>query len=147
MNFLAPAVAWALPLAAAPVIIHLLFLRRARTVWFSDLALLRRVYLQTLPSSRLRQWLLLALRCLVLAALVFAFARPVLRAGFSPMATGSDKQGLRLVLLLDTSYSMGYRQAGVTRLERARKAGRATQAYLNLLYQGPRRAAWRSDRR
>jgi hypothetical protein len=131
VNFLSPAVWWALPLAASPVIIHLLFLRRAKTIWFSDLALLRRVYHQTLPSSRLRQWLLLALRCLILAMFVAAFARPVLRAGAAPFAGASaDKQGLRLVLLLDTSWSMGYRVAGTTRLEMARKAGRALIAGL-----------------
>jgi hypothetical protein len=131
VSFLSPAVAWALPPAAAPIILHLLFLRRARTVRFSDLTLLRRVYLQTLPTSRLRQWLLLALRCLLLAALVIAFARPVLRSGFAPFAGASAaKQGLRLVLLLDTSYSMGYRTAGVARLELARKAGRSILASL-----------------
>ena len=113
MSFLSPALWWALPLAAAPILIHFFFLRRARPVWFSDLTLLRRVYRKTLPASRLRQWLLMALRTLIVLLLVAAFARPVLRYGAASPAAEPGDEGLRLVLLLDTSYSMGYALAGV----------------------------------
>jgi len=125
LTFLEPALWWAAPLAAAPVVIHLLFLRRARTFWFSDLTLLRRAYLKTLPTSRLRDWLLLACRSLALLALVAAFAGPVVAPGARWAGVGASREGLSLVLLLDTSYSMGLRVAGTTRLELARKAGRA----------------------
>ncbi len=121
MSFLEPSFLWALPLALLPLLLHLLSLRRARRLPFSDLALLRQVYLRTLPSSRLRQWLLLLVRGLLIASLALAFARPVVRGAVSSAAK-ADEEGLRLVLLFDASYSMGYRAQGKTRLERALKA-------------------------
>ena len=83
VSFLNPAVLWALPAAAAPILLHLFFLRRARRIRFSDLELLRTAYLKSLPSSRLRQWLLLAARCLLLAALISSCV-PITPLGVQP---------------------------------------------------------------
>lgn len=123
-SFLNPSLLWALPLAGLPVLLHLVFLRRARRVPFGDLTLLRAVYLQSRPSSLLRQWLILVLRCLILACAVLAFSRPVLHSSLArdPGAAGPE-QGLRLVLLLDVSYSMGAQVRGRTRLESAIASG------------------------
>ncbi len=107
MTFTNPAVLWALPLGGVPLLLHLLSRRRARKVEFSDLTLLRRVQAQALPRTRLRQWLLAAVRCAVVLALIAAYAGPVLeqRGGGAPGAAAGD--GVDLVLLWDDSYSMG----------------------------------------
>jgi len=66
MSFGAPSFLWALPLAGIPILLHLLSRRRADRVPFSDLALLKRVHARAMPRTRLRQWLLVAARCLIL---------------------------------------------------------------------------------
>ncbi|MBI3554581.1 MAG: DUF4159 domain-containing protein [Elusimicrobia bacterium] len=122
MTFASPALLWALPLAAIPVLLHLLSRKQAARVPFSDLTLLQRIHARALPKTRLRQWLLVAARCLILFCLVLAYARPVLRA--SPTEEAAPRmgaEGLDLVLLLDDSYSMGFRERGKTRFELARR--------------------------
>ncbi|MEK7746247.1 MAG: VWA domain-containing protein, partial [Elusimicrobiota bacterium] len=128
MTFLDPGVLWALPLAAFPLLLHMVFLRKARRFPFSDLELLREAYLRSLPASRLRQWLLALLRALALALLTLAFARPVLRPEGS-WASGGEG-GLDAVLLVDLSWSMGAQDRGKSRLEWARAAG---DSFLKLL--------------
>ncbi|OIO07448.1 MAG: hypothetical protein AUJ52_10340 [Elusimicrobia bacterium CG1_02_63_36] len=120
MSFLNPALLWWLPAAAAPIVLHLIFMRRARRVEFSDLSLLRAAYARSLPATRLRHWLLLALRCLMLALLILAFARPVLHRRASA-AAGSEK-GLELIVLVDVSWSMRAGVRGKPRFETARAA-------------------------
>ncbi|HVE13637.1 MAG TPA: BatA and WFA domain-containing protein, partial [Elusimicrobiota bacterium] len=125
LSFLNPAVLWALPLCAAPLVVHLLFLRRAGKVPFSDLELIRRARAGALSASRLRQWLLLAARVGAIAALVLAFAGPLARrrdAGASSAAPGADEEGVSLVALADVSWSMGAVHGGRSRWERCRAA-------------------------
>ncbi|MBI5243682.1 MAG: BatA domain-containing protein [Elusimicrobia bacterium] len=121
LTFLEPKVLWALPLSALPVILHLIFLRRARRQPFSDLTLLRSAFLRSLPATRLRQWLLMLLRCLALAALIAAFARPVIHP-LSAAASGAES-GLDALILLDTSWSMRAEVRGKPRFELAAAAG------------------------
>ena len=120
MNFALPAALWALPAAALPLAIHLLSRRAARRQTFSDLTLLASIDARSRPRSRLRELLLLAARTLLILALILAAAGPVAR-GSSAAAGG---EGLDLVLLLDASYSTRARDAGRTRFEAARDAGR-----------------------
>lgn len=120
MNFAFPAALWALPAAGLPVLVHLLSRRAAKRLPFSDLTLLAAVEARSRPRSRLREFLLLLARCLLLAALVLAAAGPTAR-GSAAAAAG---EGLDLVLLLDASYSTRALDGGVTRFEIARRAGR-----------------------
>lgn len=140
MTFTTPALLWALPLAAAPILLHLLSRRRAARRLFSELSLLRRVHARALPRTRLRQWLLVAARCALLLALIVAYAGPVLRAG----ARAGGDEGLDLAVLVDVSYSMRARALGKTRLD----AGLAqASALLKRLKPGDRAAvALFSDR-
>ncbi|MFH2202886.1 MAG: DUF4159 domain-containing protein [Elusimicrobiota bacterium] len=120
-SFLNPGLLWALPLAAAPILLHLFFLRRARRVPFSDLTLLRAVFAQSRPASRLKQWLLLLLRCGLIACLIIAFARPLIHPDAA--LKGGSERGLDLVLLVDTSWSMHAVLRGKSRLSWAAAAG------------------------
>ncbi len=119
MSFLYPAALWALPLAAGPLLLHLLARRQAKPQPFSDLSLLRRALARARPRALLKQWLLLLARTLIVAALVLAYAAPVLEGSRGPAAG----DGADVVLLLDSSYSMGYLEAGKTRFELAKRRG------------------------
>ncbi|MDE2237512.1 MAG: BatA domain-containing protein, partial [Elusimicrobia bacterium] len=120
MSFSEPAVLWALPLAAAPLLLQLFWRRPRGRRPFSDLSLLRRVSERLLPRSRLRQWLLAALRSLLLLSLILAFAGPVLSGRAEASRRGAAPRRLDLVVLVDESYSMGYRQDGRSRFDLAR---------------------------
>lgn len=117
MSFTNPAWLWALPAALLPVLLHLLSRRAARRVPFSDLALARSVRSSLLPRSRLREALLLASRCGLLAALLLAAAGPVRRGA------AAGEEGADTVLLLDASASMRARDGAQTRFEASRAAG------------------------
>jgi hypothetical protein len=120
MSFTFPAALWALPAAGVPLAIHLLSRRSARRLPFSDLTLLASVEARFRPRSRLREVLLLTARTLLILALVLAAAGPAARGA----AGGAAGESLDVVLLLDGSYSMRARDAGRTRFDAARDAGR-----------------------
>ena len=77
MSFLNPWLLLGLLGIAVPTIIHLVGKRRAMVVQFPAFDLLQAVTKRLARWERLRQWLLLLLRTLAIAALVFALARPV----------------------------------------------------------------------
>ncbi len=106
---------------AAPVLIHLWTRRRHRqTPWAAMEYLLAAAKRQT-RRLRLRQWLLLAIRMLLVGVVVFAVAEPyVERPG---TAASSGGHALR-VLVVDGSFSMGCRQADRTRFDRAKEIAR-----------------------
>ncbi len=107
MTFLNPLVLFGLAAAALPVIIHLLNLRRLRTVEFSSLQFLRELQKTKMRRLRIRQLLLLILRVLVIALLVFAFSRPALQVSSSGFAGGTATT--TMVVLIDDSPSMAVR--------------------------------------
>src|SRR5690242_15577512 len=105
MNFLAPAFLAGLTAIAIPVIIHLINRERKVVVEFPSLMFLQRIPYRSVRRQKIRHLLLLILRCVALALLVAAFARPFFerhRAGLS--TTGARE----VVILLDRSSSMGY---------------------------------------
>lgn len=102
MQFLYPNFLWALAALAIPIIIHLFYFRRFKKVAFSNVKFLKEVKEETSMRSRLRNLLVLAARCLALAALVFAFAQPFLPSA-SEVLTGRKA----VSLYVDNSFSMG----------------------------------------
>ena len=107
MNFLNPAALVALAAAAVPLAVHLLHRGSSEPLPFSNLRFLRQLHQSRMRSIRLRQWLVLLLRTLAVAALVLAFARPALRGG------GGGWFGrpapVAAAILVDASYSTGFR--------------------------------------
>ena len=102
MSFLNPFFLLGLAALAAPVLVHLVRRTRARRVEFPALYFVRQVPQRTIRRRTLRDLLLLALRCLALLLVVFAFTRPFF-TGAAPAAA----EGTRFtVVLLDTSLSM-----------------------------------------
>lgn len=91
----------ALAALAAPIIIHLIFGRRARRVDLGTLRFLEIVLRENVRRRRVKRWILLTLRMVCVALLAFLFARPYL----TPRGLRS---GDSLVLILvDRSASMG----------------------------------------
>ncbi len=102
MTFLAPLLLWGLPLAALPVVIHLIHLHRRRTVPWAAMMFLKAAQLMNKGFSRLRQWLILAFRVLAIAALIFMATRP-LAGGWLGLTGGMPDT---VLVILDRSASM-----------------------------------------
>ncbi len=103
MSFLNPLFLFGLAAAAVPILIHLLTRRRPREVSFSSLEFISEVHQTEIRRLKLKQWLLLLLRTLAVAALALAMARPALR-GTAGLKT---RAATTLVALVDLSGSMG----------------------------------------
>jgi hypothetical protein len=87
---------------AIPVIIHLLLKRKKKRLRFSTNQFFVKHDKQSSQRRKLRNWLLLALRLLIVTLLVLAFARPYLpRTGAA--AIGQKRQA---IIVLDRSASM-----------------------------------------
>lgn len=101
MGFVQAGFLAALTAIAVPIIIHLVFDRRARRVDLGTLRFLQIVLRENVRRRRIKRWLLLAMRLACFALLAFLFARPYL-------ATHELRGGDRLVVILvDRSASMG----------------------------------------
>ncbi len=98
MQFAYPPALWALPAALAPVILHLLGRVRRRRIIFPGTFLLQRLEAHR-RALRLRELLLLALRCAAIAFAVLACAAPTLRAPIP----GLPSRGELAVLVDDTA--------------------------------------------
>jgi hypothetical protein len=103
MSFLSPVFLWGLLAMAIPVIVHLFNFRRTKRILFTNVAFLKVVETQTSSFRRLKQWLIMAARCLFLAALALAFAQPFLPA--KNAKNGSLKMGMSSIYI-DNSMSM-----------------------------------------
>ncbi|MBP1683497.1 MAG: hypothetical protein H6Q27_1061, partial [Ignavibacteriaceae bacterium] len=104
MTFLNPAVLFGLLAASIPIIIHLLNLRKLKKIDFSTLQFLKELQKNKIRKIKLKQWLLLALRVLIIFAIVTAFARPTL-VGVSIGGTTSAAK-TTAVFILDDTFSM-----------------------------------------
>jgi len=102
MSFLQPLLLWGLPLAALPVIIHLIHLHRRRTVRWAAMMFLLAAQRMNKGFSRLRQILILAFRVLAVMALVFVVSRP-LAGGWLGLTGGAPDT---VMILVDRSASM-----------------------------------------
>jgi len=119
LAFIHPSFLYALAAVSIPIIIHLLYRKKAIRWRFAAMEFLLRSYKRVARRLQIKQLLLLILRCLLLALLVMAFAKP-----FFQQAKGNNPVAPRaIVLIVDDSMSMGYRHKnkGPTLFEQARK--------------------------
>jgi Aerotolerance regulator N-terminal len=119
LTFLNPAFLWGALAASIPVIIHLINRRRARVVQFPTIKFVLRSERRVARKYRVKQWLLLALRTLILFLLTTALAEPVLQPSVGDLA--EINQARAVVLILDNSMSMAYQTAGMTSWELAKE--------------------------
>jgi hypothetical protein len=117
MTLLHPALLWLLPLAAIPILLHLLTLHRLKTVELSTFRFLFDSYVQQRRRMQFLEALLAMLRTIFLLMLVLLVARPAVRHWNELFHTGSGRE---VILLFDCSASMNARSGGVAALDRAK---------------------------
>ncbi|OGU74867.1 MAG: hypothetical protein A2V93_04250 [Ignavibacteria bacterium RBG_16_34_14] len=120
MTFLNPAVLFGLLAASIPVLIHLFNLRKLKKIEFSTLAFLKELQKNRIRKVKLKQWLLLALRVLIILLLVFAFARPTLEGVAIGGTTSAAKT--TAVFILDDTFSMSVVDANGSYLNQAKES-------------------------
>lgn len=113
---------WALLIGGAaialPVVIHWLTRPRPTRLPVSTLRFIRGAVEQRRSRYRLRNFLILLLRTIAIAVLAAAIARPLLHHQVT--ASTSEAAAVTRIVLLDCSQSMGARDGGIVRFERAR---------------------------
>src|SRR2546430_9118079 len=98
-----------------PILIHLLLKRQKQRLRFSTIQFFMKQDEQASQRRRLRNWLLLAVRLLLLTLLVLAFARPYLKQAQVVAASHKPRTA---VFVLDCSLSMQARTAEGVRWDR-----------------------------
>ncbi|NNF36625.1 MAG: hypothetical protein HKN68_21160 [Saprospiraceae bacterium] len=127
MQFLYPPFLWGLLALSIPIIIHLFYFRRFKKVSFTNVRLLKEIKEETSSRNKLKDLIILAMRLLALAFLIFAFAQP-----FIPR--GEDvKQGNNAVsIFIDNSFSMSSTNNQIPILDIAKERAREIiRAYSN----------------
>jgi len=102
MSFLYPAFLFALLALAIPVIIHLFNFKRYKTLFFSNVQLLKRIKQESRKKSQLKQLLILIARLLAIASLVFAFSRPYIPLNIRKTHTAQQV----VAVYIDNTFSM-----------------------------------------
>jgi hypothetical protein len=120
LTFLNPAFLWGALAASIPVIIHLINRRRARTVRFPAVKFILRSERRIARKYRVKQWLLLALRTLILFLLTTALAEPVLQPTIGDLS--EVNQARAVVVILDNTMSMMSQKSGSPAWELAKEA-------------------------
>ncbi len=100
MHFKHPEILYFLFLLIVPILVHLFQLRRFKKEYFTNVRFLKALSIQTRKSSKIKKWLLLACRLLLLSSIIIAFSQPFFDSKDSKNATNE------LYIILDNSFSM-----------------------------------------
>lgn len=119
MQFLFPAFLAALAVIAIPIIVHLFYFRRFKRIYFTNVRFLKEVKEETSNRQKLRNLLVLLMRCLAIAAMVLAFAQP-----FIPLSSGVKKGERAVSVFVDNSFSMNALSKDAPLLELAKQRAR-----------------------
>ena len=99
MQFKNPDILYFLVLLIIPILVHLFHLQKFTKVSFTNVAFLQKIIQKNRKSSRLKKWLLLCVRMLLLSAILFAFSQPYISEN------EADKKQENFIYL-DTSLSL-----------------------------------------
>ncbi|TRX28668.1 hypothetical protein FNW25_04560 [Flavobacterium franklandianum] len=100
MQFKHPEILYFLFLLVIPILVHLFQLRRFKKQYFTNVRFLKELSIQTRKSSKIKKWLLLATRLLLLTFIIIAFAQPFFKA------KDSKNSSNEMYIVLDNSFSM-----------------------------------------
>ncbi len=98
MQFKNPEVLYFLFLLIIPILVHLFQLQKFVKVPFTNVAFLQKLVQENRKSSKLKKWLILANRLLLLLAILFSFSQPF----FSDKNSNKEQQNF---IYLDNSLS------------------------------------------
>ncbi len=116
MEFLYPGFLWALTAVAIPVIIHLIYFRRFKKVYFSNIKFLKEIKEETTNTNKLKNLLILLARIFAIAFLVLAFAQP-----YIPQGEKAKSGTTGVSIYIDNSFSMEAMSDEVSLLDKAKK--------------------------
>jgi hypothetical protein len=119
MGFLNPLLLFGLAAVSVPIIIHLLNRRKFQKVVWAAMRFIRTSVEKNQRRMRIEDLILLVLRCLLLALLAIALARPAFKQSGADFLGQSKVTG---VIILDNSESMGMSDGTATRFEKAKRA-------------------------
>lgn len=119
VQFLFPGFLAALAVIAVPIIIHLFYFRRFKRVYFTNVRFLKEVKEETSNRQKLRNLLVLLMRCLAIAAMVLAFAQP-----FIPLSSEAKRGETAVSVFVDNSFSMNALSKDAPLLELAKQRAR-----------------------
>jgi hypothetical protein len=100
MQFKHPEILYFLFLLVIPILVHLFQLRRFKKEYFTNVRFLKELSIQTRKSSKIKKWLLLATRLLLLTCIIIAFAQPFFEA------KDTKNSSNEMYIVLDNSFSM-----------------------------------------
>ncbi|PWA09327.1 BatA domain-containing protein [Flavobacterium laiguense] len=100
MHFKQPEILYFLFLLIVPILVHLFQLRRFKKEYFTNVRFLKALSIQTRKSSKIKKWLLLACRLLLLTCIILAFAQPFFESKDNKNASNE------MYIILDNSFSM-----------------------------------------
>ncbi|MFW5859734.1 MAG: BatA domain-containing protein [Planctomycetota bacterium] len=132
MILLNPGLLGGLAVALLPLVIHLLHRRRAHRVQWGAMRFLEILLATSRRRLALERWLLLGLRCLILALIALALCRPALVSGPAPEERIVRNGRTAAILLIDDSLSTAVGR-GQPRMEAVKALA---QAYLDSLEPG-----------
>lgn len=113
MGFLTPLLLAGIGLIAVPIILHLVMRRQPQQFLFPALRFVKQRRDANRRRLNLRHLLLLAMRCLLIAGIAFALARPTLRG---TGLRGKEGAPLAVALVFDNSLRMQYVERNESRL-------------------------------
>lgn len=120
-GFFDPWLLWGLGLGAVPILIHMLYKRRYQQVPWAAMRFLMAAARKNSRRIRLEQLMLLTLRVLILVLVALALAQPYVES--AGVSLDADQPTHR-ILVVDASFSMGYRVGELSRFERAKDVAR-----------------------
>lgn len=100
MHFKHPENLYFLFLLIVPILVHLFQFRKFKKEYFTNVRFLKSISIQTRKSSKLKKWLLLATRLLLLFCVIMAFTQPFFDAKDAKNSTNE------MYIILDNSFSM-----------------------------------------
>jgi hypothetical protein len=118
MTFVFPLLLGGLALMVIPVLLHLIMRQKPKHLPFPAIRFLLLQHRANQRRLQLRHLLLLAIRMLLIAAIVLALARPKI---FSERLNLRADRPVNAVLIFDTSYSMEYTSGNHTWLDEAKR--------------------------
>lgn len=118
MTFLNPFVLFGLAAAAIPILLHLLNLRKLKTIDFSTLRFLKELQKTSIRKLKTQQIILLILRTLIVIFSVLAFSRPTIKSTLPSIGTHAKSS---IIVVLDNSLSMDITDEDGNRFSKAKK--------------------------
>ncbi|MCQ2307550.1 MAG: BatA domain-containing protein [Bacteroidales bacterium] len=121
MSFLYPNMLFGLIALAIPLAVHLFNFRRHKIVYFSNTATLKTIEQENAKTKKLKYVIIMIMRMLFIAGLVFAFAHPYRKS----QNLMTDDAGNLIAVYIDNSMSMQSQSSEISLLEDARSSARA----------------------